>query len=87
MNYYGYGYDGYGMMGGFGIIDAVFHVLWLILVVWFVVWVARMVFGRGKAHHRMMWHTSSAIDILNERFAKGEIERAEYEEKKKALLG
>jgi uncharacterized membrane protein len=30
--------------------------------------------------------TSSALQILNERFAKGEIQKAEYEDKKAAIL-
>jgi uncharacterized membrane protein len=30
--------------------------------------------------------TTSALQILNERFAKGEIKREEYEEKKSAIL-
>jgi putative membrane protein len=48
-------------------------------------------------HHWMPWHmgawgspsgdpTRSALQILNERFAKGEIPRQEYEEKKAAIL-
>jgi uncharacterized membrane protein len=51
----------------------------------------------GHASHRWMpWHmgagspsgdpTRSALQILNERFAKGEIPKQEYEEKKAAIL-
>jgi putative membrane protein len=49
------------------------------------------------SHHWMPWHmgawgspsgdpTRSALRILNERFAKGEIPKQEYEEKKAAIL-
>ncbi|MEJ2333816.1 MAG: SHOCT domain-containing protein [Desulfobulbaceae bacterium] len=49
-------------------------------------------FMRGCMGGRMMcgWRTGSgfgesAIDILNKRYAKGEIDQKEYEEKKKEL--
>jgi len=53
--------------------------------------------GGGHAHHWMPWHMSaarppwgdptfSALQLLNERFAKGEIQKQEYEEKKAAIL-
>lgn len=47
-------------------------------VVFFIVWmVRRPTRSRGSA----------GLDILNERFARGEIEKAEYEEKRRTLAG
>ncbi len=43
---------------------------------------------RRRAHGREEPEdtTSRAIEILNERFAKGEIDKAEFEEKRKLIL-
>jgi putative membrane protein len=35
--------------------------------------------------HRSEWHGDSATQILKERFARGEIDKAEYEERRRAL--
>ena len=40
----------------------------------------------GHGHQSERDATSSALRLLNERFAKGEIQMAEYEEKKAAIL-
>jgi putative membrane protein len=59
--------------------------------------VAMFMFGHrsgGGPHHWGPWGsgrswgdpTHSALQILNERFARGEIQKAEYEEKKAAIL-
>ena len=89
MGYYGYG-DGYGMgyggYGFFGPFDLIIHILVIVFIVWVVFAVLRGfgIIGRGK---RWNWHSHNALSILNERFAKGEIDKAEFEERRKALLG
>ncbi len=35
--------------------------------------------------HRSEWHGDSATQILKERFARGEIDKAEYEERRRVL--
>lgn len=61
-----------GLFGG-GVMMLVFWVLFIALIVW----VVREVNGRNAAS------SSHAIDILKERYAKGEIDKAEFESKKK----
>jgi putative membrane protein len=58
-----------------GPIIAVLALIGLVAIfVWMVDWAAG---GRGRRR--------SALDILDERFARGEIDRTEYEEKRKII--
>ena len=76
------GYDGWGignMMGFFsgGIMMVVF---WALLIA-FIVWMIREISGKNS-HSRS---DSNALEILKERYAKGEIDKREFEEKKKDI--
>lgn len=85
MHYYG-GYGDYGMSGwGFGIVGLIIQIAVVVFVIWLVISLLRGFGMTGR--RRWMWHTHSALSILNERFAKGEIDAKEYEERKKALMG
>ena len=89
---YGYGpMWGYGAhhMWGWG-----FHpfasVLGIILAICVIMWVVRMVrfggyCGHGRFRHGGYGRGTGALDILEERFAKGEIDKNEFEEKRKLL--
>jgi len=84
MHYYGY-------MGGVSFWDVLGHIVIVLLVIWLVIrivcgprWSRR--WGRGMGGPGM-WQSHNALQILNERFAKGEINKEEYEERKKTLLG
>ena len=83
MNYYGY--------HGFGFFGFALSAFWQILVVVFIVWlIFRIVRGPRSGrwtHMHGIWQSHSAMNILNERFAKGEISKEEYEERKKTLMG
>lgn len=76
MGYYNYGYG----MGFFGIF---FMALFWIGVIWFIVWLVR--------HSKMLENTNispqekNPIQILKERYAKGEINKKEFDEMKKDI--
>ncbi|KKU79720.1 MAG: hypothetical protein UY04_C0003G0002 [Parcubacteria group bacterium GW2011_GWA2_47_7] len=76
---------GYGYMGGFGLI---FMLIFWGLVILGIISLARSGFGGGYAcghSHSDGAHEKSPLDILKERYAKGEINKQEFEEKKKDL--
>ena len=89
---YGYGpmwWYGGGHMWGWG-----FHPFWSILFALFCIAVLVGLFrmfrfgchpGHGHWRHGGYGRGSSALDILEERFARGEIDKTEFEEKRKLL--
>lgn len=70
----------YGPMHFFG---GLAMVLWWILVVWAVIAFIKWV-RRGAT--RRMFYADPALDLLRERFAKGEIDKKEFEERKAELI-
>lgn len=83
---YGYGMMGSGMMGGYGAMGlmGVFWIVVLGLIIWVVVAAAR---GTGQAgSFDSASRSESALEILKRRYARGEINKAEYEERKKDLI-
>ncbi|MFW5332053.1 SHOCT domain-containing protein [Hydrogenophaga sp. ZJX-1] len=76
--------DGYGMPFGFG---GVFMVLWWVIVIVGVVMLVRWLgqtSGRPD-HGHSVGGSRSAMDILKERYARGEIDEAEYLKIKREL--
>lgn len=72
---------GYGIPGGMGfgwIFMALFWVIFFVGVLMLVRWVAR----GGRAGRR-----STALDILKERYARGEIDQAQFRRMKDELGG
>ena len=78
-----YGYAHPMMWGGYGFMGALGSLLWVILIILVIVLAIRWL--RHGTPRRGAWMSSSALDILKERYAKGEMTTAEYEERKKAL--
>jgi putative membrane protein len=80
--YNDYGYGGWGvgnMMGGFG--GGIMMIAFWVLFIALIMWVVREVSGRNGNGNS----NSKALDILKERYVKGEINKEEFESKKKDL--
>lgn len=84
MNGYGpSGFEmGYGMVG----LGWVFMVLvWLLLIAG-VAAIVKWLFSSPSTQHHVVAHKErTAIDILEERFARGEIDKEEFDEKRRYL--
>ena len=72
---------GGGMMGGSGW-GWIFMLLFWGLVIWGVVALVRGAAGSGPSAP----HPDSALELLKRRYARGEINKQEYEEKKRDLV-
>lgn len=81
---YGYGLNGgwYGhtFFGGFFMI-----IIWVALIL-FVVWMAREMADSGKKHRDSGRNEGTALDILKERYAKGELTKEQFEAMKKEIM-
>jgi len=75
---------GGGMMGGFGWwwFMPIFFILFWGLVIWAVVALVR---SRSEPGGSDSSTADSALEVLKKRYARGEINKEEYEEKKKDL--
>lgn len=67
--------DGHWFGGGF------MWLFWILLIV-VILWAIKMVADSGSHSAESR---KSALDVLKERYARGEIDQEEYEQKKKAL--
>jgi putative membrane protein len=73
---------GYGM-GWIGmIIMAVFWIAVIVGIIFLIRWLVLSARAEGQKAH----HEDSAIEILRKRYARGEINKEEFEEKKKDLI-
>ena len=69
---------GYGMSSGMWIVGAIF---WILILVGLVLLIKYLWEGAGAKGAQ-----ESALEILKKRYAKGEINKEEFEEKKKDLI-
>ncbi|AKJ69388.1 hypothetical protein PATSB16_36900 [Pandoraea thiooxydans] len=70
---------GYGMMGGFGFL---MMILLIVVFVAVVLMLTRRATGIGPERHE---RRSKALDILDERYARGEIDADEYQRRRADL--
>jgi len=73
---------GYGAGWLMGIFNIVFWVVLIVAIVYFIKWLSAS--SKQGGYERK---GESALEILRQRYAKGEIDKDEFEEKMKALKG
>lgn len=74
---------GYGLTGGFGF-GGIFMILWWVLIIAGIVALAKWVATSSAAGGRS-GGDSKALDILKERYARGEIDEPEFQKRKRDL--
>lgn len=83
---YGFGGNGFGMGYGMGAFAWVWMILFWVVLIVVAVGVVRWLSGpRGQRIGKGEKH-KSALTILEERYARGEIDKKEFDEKRKDLL-
>ena len=76
-----------GSMGwgwGWGIFGTVHMLLWWVLIVLGIAVLAKWLFTSGR-HDRGIAGADNAVEILKQRYARGEIGKDEFEQKKRDL--
>lgn len=78
-----YNFGNNPMSWGFGFFGWIFMVFWWVLIIAVIVTLIKWLMSQSRDTHN---HEKSALEILKERYAKGEIDKKEFEEKKKDLI-
>ena len=82
-HWYHWGFGGFGGFGGWWM--ALIMIIVLGLIIWGIVTLVRRTSWAGCCGP-VSQHADSAMEILKKRYASGEINKEEFEEKKKNLL-
>lgn len=72
--------------GGFGIFGMVFMLVFWVLIIAGIVLVVKWLVEQGRSGGTYGSEGEAALDILKNRYARGEIGKEEFEAKKKDLL-
>ncbi len=80
----GCGYGGWGMGFGF-LIMILFWALVILGIVALVRWLMQASQARREQHGRTLPRDRTPLEIVQERYARGEIDREEYEQKRRDL--
>ncbi|MFW6428575.1 MAG: SHOCT domain-containing protein [Desulfosalsimonas sp.] len=84
---YGDWHMGPGMMGGMGWFGGIFMIaFWILVIIGLVLLIKWLLVQTRSGDSSGSNAPSSALEILRERYARGEIDKKEFEEKKKDLL-
>lgn len=85
---YGGWHMGPGMMGGWGMgwIGMILMISFWVLVIVGLIFLVKWLILTTRGDARPMQSSSGALEILKERYARGEIDKQEFEEKKKDLI-
>lgn len=83
--------SGFGMMGGFGGMMNGFGGMGLMAIVWIVfigiiIWAIVAAVQNSTESKSQGSAAGSALDVIKKRYARGEIDKAEFNEKKKDLI-
>ena len=73
----------FGYWGGLGILGSVLMMLWWVLIIVGIVALVKWIGGIASPGRGM--REKSALEILKERYAKGEVDKREFDAKKKDL--
>lgn len=78
---------GYSMMGGWGgwFLGPIMMIVFIAIAVVVVVLLVRWLGGTGQAPHAHHSPGRTSLDILKERYARGEIDKDEFEERRRVL--
>ena len=81
---FGYGMMGSGVNGGYSVMFLM-PILWIV-VIGLIIWVVVAAIRRPGESDSTARSADSALEILKRRYARGEINKEEYQEKKKDLV-
>ena len=72
--------DGWGWAAGMGFVGWLLRIVFWIIVIWIIIWLVRRGRPCGGGER------GRAMDILKERYAKGEITKEQFEDMKKDVM-